>query len=52
MRADAHAESEIRNLALRLVLCLRTVDPILFGDYELGKLPDGTYTVSTKNRKA
>jgi thymidylate synthase (FAD) len=52
MRADAHAESEIRNLALRLFLCLRTMDPILFGDYELGELPDGTYTVSTKNRKA
>jgi thymidylate synthase (FAD) len=52
MRADAHAESEIRNLALRLFLCLRTVDPILFGDYELGELPDGTYTVSTENRKA
>jgi thymidylate synthase (FAD) len=52
MRADAHAESEIRNLALRLFLCLRTVDPILFGDYELGELPDGTYTVTTKNRKA
>jgi flavin-dependent thymidylate synthase len=52
MRADAHAESEIRNLALRIFLCLRTVDPILFGDYELGELPDGTYTVSTKNRKA
>jgi len=52
MRADAHAESEIRNLALRLFLCLRIADPILFGDYELGELPDGTYTVSTKNRKA
>jgi len=52
MRADAHAESEIRNLALRLFLCLRTVDPILFGDYDLGELPDGTYTVSTENRKA
>ena len=52
MRADAHAESEIRNLALRLFLCLRTADPILFGDYELAELPDGTYTASTKNRKA
>jgi thymidylate synthase (FAD) len=52
MRADAHAESEIRNLVLRLFLCLQTVDPILFGDYELGELPDGTYTVSTQNRKA
>ena len=52
MRADAHAESEIRNLALRIFLCLRTVDPILFGDYALAELPDGTYTVSTRNRKA
>ena len=51
MRADAHAESEIRNLALRIFLCLRTADPILFGDYEPGD-PHGTYTVSTKNRKA
>ena len=52
MRADAHAESEIRNLAIRLFLCLRTADPILFGDYEIGDLPDGTVTVWTKHRKA
>ncbi len=52
MRADAHAESEIRNLALRLFLCAFTADPILFGDYELGELPDGTYTVTTEHRKA
>lgn len=52
MRADAHAESEIRALALRLFLCLRAADPILFGDYEIGELPDGTRTVSTRYRKA
>ncbi|CAN5754754.1 hypothetical protein BH23ACT11_BH23ACT11_28710 [soil metagenome] len=52
MRADAHAESEIRALALRLFLCLHRSDPILFGDYELGELPDGTYKVSTQHRKA
>ncbi|HZY65078.1 MAG TPA: FAD-dependent thymidylate synthase [Rubrobacteraceae bacterium] len=52
MRADAHAESEIRTLALRLFLCLHRADPILFGDYELGELPDGTYTVTTQHRKA
>jgi thymidylate synthase (FAD) len=52
MRADAHAESEIRNLAVRLFLCLVTIDPILFGDYEIGKLPDGTFTVTTEHRKA
>ncbi|WP_243638139.1 FAD-dependent thymidylate synthase [Rubrobacter taiwanensis] len=52
MRADAHAESEIRNLAVRLFLCVRESDPILFGDYELRELPDGTYTVFTQHRKA
>ena len=52
MRADAHAESEIRNLALRLFLCLFTTDPILFGDYDIGELPDGTFTVTTEHRKA
>ena len=52
MRADAHAESEIRALALRIFLCLYGSDPILFGDYELSTLPDGTYTVATQHRKA
>jgi thymidylate synthase (FAD) len=52
MRADAHAESEIRTLAVRLFLCLVTADPILFGDYRISKLPDGTYTVVTEHRKA
>jgi thymidylate synthase (FAD) len=52
MRADAHAESEIRNLAVRIFLCLRTADPILFGDYRIGELPDGTFTVTTEHRKA
>ena len=52
MRADAHAESEIRNLAVRIFLCLVKADPILFGDYRIGKLADGTYTVTTEHRKA
>ena len=52
MRADAHAESEIRNLAVRVFLCLVTADPILFGDYSITELPDGTFTVTTTNRKA
>jgi thymidylate synthase (FAD) len=37
---------------VRIFLCLRQVDPILFGDYEIGTLPDGTYTVTTEHRKA
>ena len=52
MRADEHAESEIRNLAVRLFLCLATADPILFGDYKLQSLSDGTHKVTTEYRKA
>jgi thymidylate synthase (FAD) len=52
MRADEHAESEIRNLAVCLFLCLAMADPILFGDYEIEELKDGTYRVHTRNRKA
>jgi thymidylate synthase (FAD) len=52
MRADEHAESEIRALAVRIFLCLFAADPILFGDYELRNLPDGTHMVTTKYRKA
>src|ERR687893_1519077 len=52
IRADAHAESEIRTLALRLFLCAFAADPILFGDYEIRELPDGTFTVTTEHRKA
>lgn len=51
MRADAHAEVEIRQLAVRIFLCLRLVDPILFSDYVIEPLPDGTYTVTTDYRK-
>ncbi len=52
MRADEHAESEIRNLAMRLFLCLAVADPILFGDYRIQPLPDGTHKVTTRHRKA
>ena len=52
MRADEHAESEIRKLAVRIFLCLVTAEPILFGDYQLQSLPDGTHKVTTKYRKA
>lgn len=46
-RASAHAEIEIRELAMRVFLCLRAVDNILFDDYALERLSDGTYTVKT-----
>jgi len=51
MRASAHAEIEIRELAMRVFLCLRKTDPVLFGDYTLEQLPDGTYTAKTEFEK-
>ena len=51
MRADAHAEVEIRELAVRIFLCLRQTDPVLFSDYTMEELPDCTHTVKTEFRK-
>jgi len=51
MRASDHSELEIRALAVRLFLCLCQLEPILFGDYQLSELPDGTHSVATPNRK-
>ena len=51
MRADEHAESEIRALAVRVFLCLAVADPILFGDYQVQPLSDGTHKVTTEHRK-
>ncbi len=50
-RASAHAETEIRELAVRIFLCLHLTDPVLFGDYKLEQLADGTYTVKTDYEK-
>jgi len=50
-RANAHAETEIRELAVRAFLCLRLTDPVLFDDYELLSLSDGTYAVHTSFEK-
>jgi thymidylate synthase (FAD) len=51
MRASAHAEIEIRELAVRAFLCLQRTDPVLFGDYTLEQIPDGTYIVRTEFEK-
>ena len=47
MRANPHAEIEIRALAFRTYLCLVAVDPVLFGDYRVKALADGTFGVET-----
>ncbi len=51
MRANPHAETEIRALAFRAYLCLAAVEPILFGDYRITAFPDGTYGVETDHPK-
>ena len=51
MRANEHAEIEIRALAFKAFLCLRVVTPMLFDDYQIVTLPDGTKAVKTEFRK-
>lgn len=51
MRASAHAETEIRELAVRIFLCLYLTDPVLFSDYTLEQLPDSTMAVKTEFEK-
>lgn len=51
MRTDQHAEMEIRDLFFRIFLCLKVVEPILFEDYNVSELPDGSYSASTAWRK-
>lgn len=51
MRANFHAETEIREFIFRAFLCLVVSEPMLFADYTIEELPDGTYTVSTPYSK-
>ena len=51
IRPSKGTEIEIRDLAVRVYLCLFKLDPVLFGDYTLETLKDGTYIVTTKYNK-
>ncbi len=51
MRANPHAETEIRALAFRAYLCLAAIEPILFEDYSIVSLSDGTFAVETQYPK-
>lgn len=51
MRASEHAEIEIRRLAMKVFYALREAEPVLFSDYEVKTLSDGTEAVSTPYRK-
>jgi thymidylate synthase (FAD) len=50
LRGSAHAETEIRELAVRALLCLQQVEPLLFGDLRAVALPDGTRGVARDGR--
>ncbi len=42
MRANEHADVEIRALAIMICNILKELSPAVFGDYEISTLPDGT----------
>lgn len=51
MRGSAHAETEIRALAYRVFLLLTAIEPLLFADYEVAELADGSPSIRTPQRK-
>lgn len=51
LRGSAHAEPEIRKLAVAVLKVMQREAPHLFGDYRLVPLPDGTSEVTTAHRK-
>ena len=51
LRANRHAEVEIRKLAVQILHIMQQEAPHLFGDYQLTPLPDGTMEAATPHRK-
>jgi len=51
LRANEHAETEIRKVASMMCRMLQKEAPNLFGDYRLEPLPDGTLAARTEYRK-
>lgn len=47
MRANEHADVEIRQVAVDICRQLQKLSPAVFGDYEISKLEDGTEVAST-----
>lgn len=51
LRANEHAETEIRGLALKVLQILREESPNIFGDYRLEPAGDGALVARTEHRK-
>lgn len=47
MRANEHADVEIRAVAVEICRALKGLSPAVFGDYEIRELPDGTHVAET-----
>lgn len=50
-RVNRHADVEIRRAYYRVFLCLAAADPLLWADYQIAALPDGTHEITTPYRK-
>lgn len=50
-RCSRHAEPEIRNEGARVLACLQQTDALLYNDYTVVDLPDGTVEAVTTTRK-
>lgn len=51
LRANEHAETEIRIVAVKILRIMQQEAPNLFGDYSLETLPDGTHAARTRYHK-
>jgi len=51
MRSSNAADVPIRMVTTRIFLAMRHIEPVLFNDYKLYELPDGTNAVATEWRK-
>ena len=51
MRSSGAADIPIRMVTTRIFLAMRHIEPMLFNDYKLYALPDGTNAVATEWRK-
>ena len=51
MRGAAFADWEIRNLAIIILKILEQEAPLLFSDFTIDELPDGTLTAKPKYSK-
>jgi thymidylate synthase (FAD) len=51
MRGAVFADWEIRGLAVRVLEILQREAPLLFGDFSVSELPDGTRTAAPVHSK-